>query len=183
MEKSSNFAASKTKTDMKTIYECSHSKAVKWLTVVGLLIIVAAIVYEMWCITQGFNLVSGIVVTLVLIAAMISAFVLYPQYIISDDEGIGIHTMMRTIRIPYSNIDRIVRVDESFMSWDTIRLFGIGGIFGYIGWFRNGKIGTYKAYVTDRKKAFLVYRKSGKPIAISVSEPDEFMPYFLKGGK
>ena len=70
MEKSSNFAASKTKTDMKTIYECSHSKAVKWLTVVGLLIIVAAIVYEMWCITQGFNLVSGIVVTLVLIAAM-----------------------------------------------------------------------------------------------------------------
>ena len=33
-----------------------------------------------------------------------------------------------------------------------------------------------------QKKAFLIYRHKGLPIAISVTEPDEFMPYYMKGG-
>ena len=168
---------------MKTIYECSHSKAMKRLTVVGILIIIAAIIYEIWCVQRGMDLWIGITVTLILLAALVSVFMLHPQYIIADDEGIGIHTLIRTRRIPYSDIERIERADDRFMRWDnTIRLFGIGGMFGNIGWFRSSETGTYQAYVTDRTKAFIIYHKSGKPIAISVSEPDEFMPYYLKGG-
>ena len=168
---------------MKTIYECSHSKAMKRLSIAGILIITGAIVYEIWCVQQGMDLWIGITVTLILLAALVSVFMLHPQYIIADDEGIGIHTLIRTRRIPYSDIERIERAGENFMRWDnTIRLFGIGGMFGNIGWFRSSETGTYQAYVTDRTKAFIIYRKSGKPIAISVSEPDEFMPYYLKGG-
>lgn len=169
---------------MKTIYECSHSKAMKRLSIAGILIITGAIVYEIWCVQQGMDLWIGITVTLILLAALISVFLCYPQYIIATDEGIGIHTVMRTRMIPYSDIERIERATDDFMRWDnTIRLFGIGGMMGNIGLFRSPKIGTYQAYITDRTKAFIIYRKSGKPIAISVSEPDEFMPYFLKGGK
>ncbi len=168
---------------MKTIYECSHSKAMKRLSIAGILIITGAIVYEIWCVQQGMDLWIGITVTLILLAALVSVFMLHPQYIIADDEGIGIHTLVRTRKIPYSDIERIERAGENFMRWDnTIRLFGIGGMFGNIGWFRSSETGTYQAYVTDRTKAFIIYRKSGKPIAISVSEPDEFMPYYLKGG-
>lgn len=168
---------------MKTIYECSHSKAMKRLTVVGILIIIAAIVYEIWCVQQGMDLWIGITVTLILLATLLSVFMIHPQYIIADDEGIGIHTLVRTRRIPYSDIERIERADDRFMRWDnTVRLFGVGGMLGNIGWFRSSETGTYQAYVTDRTKAFIIYRKSGKPIAISVSEPDEFMPYYLKGG-
>ena len=169
---------------MKTIYECSHSKAMKWLSVVGLLIIVAAIVYECWCVQQGMDLWLGIAVILILLAVLLSAFLLYPQYIIATDEGIGIHTLMHTRAIPYSDIERIERADEHFMQWNnTIRLFGSGGMLGDICWFRSADLGTFQAYITDRKKAFIIYRTNGKPIAISVSEPDEFMPYYLKGGK
>lgn len=168
---------------MKTIYECSHSKAMKRLTVAGILIIIAAIVYEIWCVQQGMDLWIGITVTLILLATLLSVFMIHPQYIIADDEGIGIHTLVRTRRIPYSDIERIERADDCFMRWDnTVRLFGVGGMLGNIGWFRSSETGTYQAYVTDRTKAFIIYRKSGKPIAISVSEPDEFMPYYLKGG-
>lgn len=168
---------------MKTIYECSHSKAMKRLSIAGILIITGAIVYEIWCVQQGMDLWIGITVTLILLAALVSVFMLHPQYIIADDEGIGIHTLIRTRKIPYSDIERIERAGENFMRWDnTIRLFGIGGMFGNIGWFRSSETGTYQAYVTDRTKAFIIYRKSGKPVAISVSEPDEFMPYYLKGG-
>lgn len=169
---------------MKTIYECSQSQAMKWLTVVGILIIIAAIIYEIWCVQRGMDLWIGITCTLILMATLLSVFMIHPQYIIADDEGLGIHTLIRTRRIPYSDIERIERADERFMRWEnTIRLFGVGGMLGNIGWFRSSELGTYQAYVTDRTKAFIIYRKSGKPIAISVSEPEEFMPYFLKGGK
>lgn len=169
---------------MKTIYECSHSKGMKALTVAGILIIIGAIILEIWSVQQGMDLWIGITVTLILLAALVSVFMLHPQYIIADDEGIGIHTLIRTRRIPYSDIERIERADDRFMRWDnTIRLFGIGGMFGNIGWFRSSEMGTYQAYVTDRTKAFIIIRHNAQPIAISVSEPDEFMPYFLKGGK
>ena len=168
---------------MKTIYECSHSKAMKALTEAGILIIIGAIILEIWSVQRGMEVWLGIAVTLLLLAALISVFLCYPQYIIATDEGIGIHTVLRTRMIPYSDIKHIVRADEDFMRWsNTIRLFGIGGMMGNIGLFRSPKIGTYQAYVTDRTKAFIIYRKSGKPIAMSVSEPDEFMPYYLKGG-
>jgi hypothetical protein len=62
----------------------------------------------------------------------------------------------------------------------TIRLFGISGMLGNIGWFRNSQLGTFRAYITDSDKVFLIRLKQGKPIAISVSEPDDFMPYHLK---
>ena len=70
-----------------------------------------------------------------------------------------------------------------FSAGNTIRLLGVGGVFGYIGWFRTNGIGTFRSYVTDTKKVFLIYRVKGMPIAISVSEPDEFMPYYMKGGR
>ncbi len=167
---------------MKTIYECSHSKAVKWWTVVFVLLLMASIAYQVWLVASGVNYIAASAFILLLIVVLLSCFMLYPQYIVADDEGVGVHTLLRTIRIPYEHIDRIERAPENFLSnTNSIRLFGIGGVLGFIGFFRTKGIGTYRSYVTDRTKAFIIYRTKGMPIAISVSEPDEFMPYYLKG--
>jgi hypothetical protein len=168
---------------MKTIYECSHSKAVKWWTVVFVLLLMASIAYQVWLVASGVNYIAASAFILLLIVVLLSCFMLYPQYIVADDGGVGVHTLLRTIRIPYEHIDRIERAPENFLSnTNSIRLFGIGGVLGFIGFFRTKGIGTYRSYVTDRTKAFIIYRTKGMPIAISVSEPDEFMPYYLKGG-
>jgi hypothetical protein len=151
------------------------------------------------------DVTAAIIISATLLAVLFSCFLVFPLYIITDDEGIGIRTLVRTKRISYEDIDHIERFDNQhrlfinkgkvgkatlgfsyqwglFSAGNTIRLFGIGGVFGYIGWFRTKGIGTFLSYVTDANKAFLIYRTKGKPIAISVSEPDEFMPYYLKGG-
>ena len=190
---------------MKTIYECSQSKGIKWLTAIFFLVIIVAILVEVYFVSKGINLTVAMIVIALLLVVSISSVLIFPMYIISDDEGIGIRTLARTIRIPYENIDHIERMDEEhplfvnkgkvgkatlgfsyqwgmFSAGNTIRLLGVGGVFGYIGWFRTKGIGTFRSYVTDAKKVFLIYRTKGMPIAISVSEPDEFMPYYLKGG-
>ena len=168
---------------MKTIYECSRSKAMNYLTIASFIIIIASIVYVLFMmIYQHMPIWEGVLVILILVGALFAPFLTYPQYIIVTDEGIGIHTLARTRLIPYSNIETIERLDKSFMSMSTIRLFGIGGMLGNIGWFRNSQLGTFRAYITDSDKVFLIRLKEGKPIAISVSEPDDFMPFYLKGG-
>ena len=191
---------------MKTIYECTQSKGIKWFTAIFMLIMIIAILLEIYYVSQGQNVTLAIIVTAILILVPLSCFFVFPMYIITDDEGIGIRTLLRTIRIPYENIDHIERIDNQHRLFDSphkfgkmgagfsfqmgifgvnncIRLFGIGGVFGYIGLFRTRGIGTFRAYVTDAQKVFLIYRTKGMPIAISVSEPDEFMPYYMKGGQ
>ena len=190
---------------MKTIYECSQSKSVKWITTIFILVMILSILAEIYFVSQGMDVTAAIIISATLLAVLFSCFLVFPLYIITDDEGIGIRTLVRTKRISYEDIDHIERFDNQhrlfinkgkvgkatlgfsyqwglFSAGNTIRLFGIGGVFGYIGWFRTKGIGTFLSYVTDANKVFLIYRTKGKPIAISVSEPDEFMPYYLKGG-
>ena len=168
---------------MKTIYECSQSKGVKWITVIFFLIMIFSILLSIYTVSKGVNVTEAIIVTAFLLVVTFSCFLVFPMYIIAEDEGIGIRTLLRTKRISYEDIDRIERVDELFGATKTIRLFGMGGVFGYIGLFRTKGVGTFRSYVTDDKKAFVIYRTKGMPIAISVNEPDEFMPYYMKGGR
>ena len=190
---------------MKTIYECSQSKGIQWVTAFFFLIVVFSILALVYAVSKGMSPTLAIIFVAILLVISFSCFLVCPMYIITDDEGIGIRTPIRTIKIPYENIDHIERFGEQrqlfifkgqigkvtlgtsfriglFSAGNTMRQFGIGGVFGYIGWFSTKDIGTFLSFVTDTKKVFLIYRINGEPIAISVSEPDEFLPYYLKGG-
>ena len=170
---------------MKTIYECPQSKGVRVSTALALVFVLVALILEIYFFTEMGRSLEAVILTSVLLLVAFSSFLVFPLYIISDDEGIGIRTLIRTRRISFQEIDHIERLDRGerlFGIKDAVRLFGVGGVFGFIGWFRMKGIGTFRSYITDEKKAFLIYRKNGLPIAISVSEPDEFLPYYLKGG-
>ena len=170
---------------MKTIYECPQSKGVRVSTALALVFVLVALILEIYFFTELGRSLEAVILTSVLLLVAFSSFLVFPLYIISDDEGIGIRTLIRTRRISFQEIERIERLDSGerlFGIKDAVRLFGIGGVFGFIGWFRMKGVGTFRSYITDEKKAFLIYRKNGLPIAISVSEPDEFLPYYLKGG-
>ena len=170
---------------MKTIYECPQSKGVRVSTALALVFVLVALILEIYFFTELGRSLEAVILTSVLLLVAFSSFLVFPLYIISDDEGIGIRTLIRTRRISFQEIDHIERLDRGerlFGIKDAVRLFGVGGVFGFIGWFRMKGIGTFRSYITDEKKAFLIYRKNGLPIAISVSEPDEFLPYYLKGG-
>ena len=170
---------------MKTIYECPQSKGIRVSTILAFLFVLIALVLGIYFFTKLGRSAEAIILTSVLVGVAFSSFLLFPLYIISDDEGIGIKILVRTVRIPFQDIDHIERLDNGkrlFGIKDAVRLFGIGGVFGFIGWFHLKGVGIFRSYITDEKKAFLIYRKNGVPIAISVSEPDEFLPYYLKGG-
>ncbi len=57
----------------------------------------------------------------------------------------------------------------------SIRVMGIGGVFGYIGRFRNGVLGHYKAYATHRKKSVVIQTKKKEYFLITPDDPEGFV--------
>lgn len=55
----------------------------------------------------------------------------------------------------------------------SIRTFGIGGLFGYIGYFKNSILGSYKAYATNSENAVLIHTKK-KQIIVTPDDPISF---------
>ncbi|MEM9996116.1 MAG: PH domain-containing protein [Bacteroidota bacterium] len=56
----------------------------------------------------------------------------------------------------------------------SIRTFGIGGVFGYIGRFSNGTLGAYQAYVTDGART-VVLQFGEKTVVVSPADPAAFV--------
>ncbi len=56
----------------------------------------------------------------------------------------------------------------------SLRLFGNGGFFCFAGWFRNSKLGVYRAYATDAKRA-VVLRFLDKTIVVTPDNPEKFV--------
>lgn len=64
-------------------------------------------------------------------------------------------------------------VDPEAMS-RSIRLFGNGGLFCFAGLFRNKKLGHYRAFATDPKRA-VVLKIGNKTIVVTPDDPEGFV--------
>jgi hypothetical protein len=56
----------------------------------------------------------------------------------------------------------------------SIRLCGIGGVFSFTGFFWNGKLRTYRAYVSDPSLA-VVLKFTDRTVVISPGDPGAFV--------
>ncbi|MBD8899782.1 PH domain-containing protein [Rhodanobacter sp. DHG33] len=56
----------------------------------------------------------------------------------------------------------------------SLRLVGNGGLFSFSGWFRNAKLGRYRAFVTDWQQA-VVLRTSTCTVVLSPANPAGFV--------
>lgn len=56
-------------------------------------------------------------------------------------------------------------------SWRT---FGNGGLFSFSGWFRNKRLGNYRAFVTDHARAVILTWRD-HTIVISPDRPEDFV--------
>jgi hypothetical protein len=59
------------------------------------------------------------------------------------------------ITIPVDTIENIQPIDSTWLK-GSIRLFGSGGLFGFLGRFRNSTLGRYTMYVTAQKNLLLI---------------------------
>jgi len=56
----------------------------------------------------------------------------------------------------------------------SLMTFGNGGLFGFVGHFRNDDLGAYRAYATKKENA-VVLRLNGRPVVVTPDEPAAFV--------
>lgn len=56
----------------------------------------------------------------------------------------------------------------------SIRTFGNGGFFSFTGYFRNKELGSYRAFMTDRRRA-VVLRFLDRVVVVSPDRPQDFV--------
>jgi amino acid transporter len=97
-----------------------------------------------------------------------------PRGFIVDHRTLKVRTVAFTLSYDLKDLKDVQTVDSSeVFGAGTIRTFGVGGLFGYYGFYRTQKWGNVRAFVTDRNKLVLV-KIGGKVLVLSPEKPDEF---------
>ena len=83
-----------------------------------------------------------------------------------------IHRLGWSNRFDISQLERIEVEPGAIMG--SIRVFGVGGLFSFIGTFRNQILGTYRAYATDADRTVVIVL-NGSTIVVTPDSPDDFV--------
>ncbi|MBW7943281.1 MAG: hypothetical protein H3C64_13055, partial [Candidatus Kuenenia stuttgartiensis] len=78
---------------------------------------------------------------------------------------------VRKIKIDFREIEN-VRLLENRETIGLLRVFGVGGLFGYFGKYYNSKIGSVNLYTSQRKNRILISTLGGNKYIISPDNLD-----------
>jgi Bacterial PH domain len=110
-------------------------------------------------------------VLLPLLVILISALFTVRGYSISNRE-LGIHRLIWTTQVSLQGLQGAYFDPNA--THRSIRIFGNGGFFSFTGYFRNKELGSYRAFMTDRRRA-VVLRFASSVIVISPDRPEDFV--------
>lgn len=155
----------------KQTFSVSKCKAVKRLTAVVFAITAFVALLPL---LLGMGLADFAISAAVLVLCVVVGYGYSPRQIALDGKSLTIVRGIGRKSIPLGSIVSAERYHGMDTDWRT---FGIGGLFGFTGWFsgkhRNDYFG-YFAYVGDTKSTVLVVTKKRKYV-VSCDRPDELV--------
>ena len=102
---------------------------------------------------------------------VISTLFIIRGYVLTYD-ALLVKRLLWTTRLPLAGLESAA-VDPDAMR-RSIRLFGNGGFFSFTGYFRNQRLGTYRALVTNPRQT-IVLRYPQNTVVVSPDRPEEFV--------
>ena len=158
------------------IYETSLDNLAKVVTIVITILFAAIIVGQFSLINDNGKSVP-IFTTILLSLIYFGTFSFRPISYKLTDSKLIVHRPLSDIKIDRTEIKSVEQLDKAKLSW-AVRIFGVGGLFGYWGKFSNTKIGSMTWYATRRNNAVLVTTIYNKKIVLTPNEPEKFVNEF-----
>lgn len=93
----------------------------------------------------------------------------------ASKERITVSRLFGSLTIPVDEILEAGILQKTDIS-DSIRLFGSGGLFGFLGLFRNTSLGKYTMYATDLDHLLFIRTRNRKYV-FSCSRSEELLEY------
>ena len=83
-----------------------------------------------------------------------------------------VHRLMWSTLLPRAGLQS-AQVEPDAMR-GSVRTFGNGGAFSFTGFYYNKRLGSYRAYVTDPRRA-VVLRYAKRRVVLSPAAPEDFV--------
>lgn len=99
-----------------------------------------------------------------------------PRYLSIDRDRIVCKKMIGSVEIPVSMVISMEAIPPAVLK-GSIRIFGSGGMFGYLGRFRNRAVGPYTMYATSSRNLLMV-KTIARTYVFSCSKRDDFKEFF-----
>ena len=109
----------------------------------------------------------------------VTIFILYGVFMINAPISVRLTTqyfelkkVVGSIRIEYAAISYIGRYTPTL---SDMKMFSSGGLWGFVGVFRNSDIGSYNAFIGDMRQSFLIKTVEGRVYVFSVEDVDDLI--------
>ena len=157
-------------------YKTSLDNVTKVITL-GITILFAAIIIGQYSIVKDATAsATPIYATVGLLIIYFIVFAFRPVKYSLTTGNLIVHRLFSCVKIERSKIKSVELVDKEILSW-SVRVFGVGGFFGYFGKFANAKLGTMTWYATRKDRIVLVKMLNNKKIILTPDEPEKFVAY------
>ena len=157
---------------LSMIYRTSLDNSAKIITT-GITVLFAVIIFARLSAITDEGIRNAFFLPVFLGAIYFIAYAFRPvKYELTDQELI-VHRLLGDVKFPRSEIITGERIERGKTSW-ALRIFGVGGLFGYYGKFTNTQLGVMTWYATRRNKIVLIKTAAGKKIILTPDDPAEF---------
>lgn len=156
-----------------TSFPCSWSMGVTTITTI-IVIVLAVSTYFVG--TDDFPssmLWLKYALIIVFLASIIGGLGYMPIRLTIKNDKITLHRLFGPINIHTNDIIELKTVPDSETAF-SIRIFGSGGLFGYLGKFKNKKLGSYTMYATNLNELILI-RTNKRTYVFSCKNREEFI--------
>ena len=109
-----------------------------------------------------------------LIILLVITFGFSPKAYAVDDRQLIIYRPFHRKFYSTTDMKSVSVVDKKDLS-RSIRVFGVGGLFGYFGLFRNSLYGTMIWYATRRDQFVVIERSNGRTIVLTPDDPNSLV--------
>jgi hypothetical protein len=157
-------------------YKASLDNLAKGVTI-SVTILFAVIIIGQYSLIkdEGRSIPIYTTVALLLIYLIVFAFRPIDYDIINNT--IIIHRLLGNVEIERKDIKSIELINNKKLRW-SLRIFGVGGLFGYFGRFTNMKLGRMTWYATRRDTPILIITNNNTKIIITPNDPEKFISDF-----
>lgn len=154
---------------MKTLYP-SHMDQFTTLFTAGIFALLAFIIGSAIFTSDGVPLLATGVIALLLIAfaAFYTASI---KAVVVTDSAVIVERKVGERVYPLSEIEEVRPITDELNN--SIRTFGNGGLFGYMGHFRSSALGAYQANANRRDARILLIFEDGKKLVLSADQSIE----------
>ncbi|MFI2810665.1 MULTISPECIES: PH domain-containing protein [Microbulbifer] len=152
-------------------FNAPWSRQLKWLTALAVLLLLAIPLILMARAPADPPVLYRVSIWLPVAILALSTLFAIRGFTLKGDAIYVIRPLWKT-RLPLDGLQQVV-ADPGAMQ-GSIRIFGNGGLFGYIGLFQNKHIGRYRAFATDQAKA-VILRFPERTLVVTPGRPEKLV--------